>query len=600
MSELTRTTTPQTAYSYIRFSTTKQAKGDSLRRQSTAINEHIKRDGLIFEDSFSYVDAGLSGYKGENLKEGAGLYNFIEACKSGAIKEDSVLVIEAIDRLSRQEVKKVIVIFLDLLNYVSIHTTKDGKTYHKGDTDMIDVIVSIVQMGSANGESVQKSKRIGEAWVNKQKNASLVKMNTTLPLWCKKGEDGITLETRPELVEGIKRMFELSLEGMGREAICKKLSEEGHYTSRPKTWARDIVTKIVKGLVDTSLLPEEVYLEIVEMDKEGKTHIDIASEMKGREPKIILPYKGEWSTSSVFKLFTNGNVIGNYTPRTTKPLDSEGKPLSGKEAGIDRGKRVSYGIVHKGYYPAIISEEDYYLNQSLIAERTKFRAGHGRNGAKMPNLLQGVAVCGHCGSPMLFYNKIAKHLDNGLHKKLVCRDAKKGVGCTFNSIPYHNVENFLREYLGSHHSAKVSLMFTDKGKLNIIQRELRALKIEHTNKEASFIAMVERFDDTAHKAILDKMDREGKAVTALGIRIKELESQLTPTVTREEVTKLLLDSSEDFTVRFKINSLLRTAFPSGLEMFSQSDNSVKFTIDETEIVITKSGGECYNLEEFHT
>ena len=53
-----------TAYSYMRFSTPDQRKGDSIRRQTAFLDSFVERNGLRLDSSLRFVDAGVSGHKG--------------------------------------------------------------------------------------------------------------------------------------------------------------------------------------------------------------------------------------------------------------------------------------------------------------------------------------------------------------------------------------------------------------------------------------------------------------------------------------------------------------------------------------------------------
>ena len=88
-----------TAYSYVRFSTPEQRKGDSLRRQIELSQRYAKDHGLTLDDTFS--DEGVSFYRGRNAKEGA-LGAFIKAAETGRVKKGSCLLVENLDRLSRE------------------------------------------------------------------------------------------------------------------------------------------------------------------------------------------------------------------------------------------------------------------------------------------------------------------------------------------------------------------------------------------------------------------------------------------------------------------------------------------------------------------
>ncbi|HFL8990493.1 TPA: recombinase family protein, partial [Escherichia coli] len=92
-------------YSYIRFSSTKQAFGDSHRRQSKAIQDWLaNHPDHILDESLSFEDLGRSAFHGDHLKEGGALRAFLEAVKQGLIPSDSVLLVESLDRVSRQSI----------------------------------------------------------------------------------------------------------------------------------------------------------------------------------------------------------------------------------------------------------------------------------------------------------------------------------------------------------------------------------------------------------------------------------------------------------------------------------------------------------------
>ncbi len=54
------------AYSYIRFSTPEQIKGDSLRRQEIEAEKYATMQGLTLAENQKLKDLGKSGYKGFN------------------------------------------------------------------------------------------------------------------------------------------------------------------------------------------------------------------------------------------------------------------------------------------------------------------------------------------------------------------------------------------------------------------------------------------------------------------------------------------------------------------------------------------------------
>src|SRR5262245_19340268 len=89
------------AYSYIRFSRPEQSLGDSERRQVDAARAYAARKGLDFDETLQLVDRGRSGYKGDHRTKGV-LGKFLKAVEAGDVPAGSILIVENLDRLSRE------------------------------------------------------------------------------------------------------------------------------------------------------------------------------------------------------------------------------------------------------------------------------------------------------------------------------------------------------------------------------------------------------------------------------------------------------------------------------------------------------------------
>ena len=88
-------------FSYERVSSALQAEqGRGLERQPTATDSWCAARGLQIDDGLS--DAGISAFKGDNVAKGA-LGKFLAMAQAGNLGNDPILLVEAIDRLSRQE-----------------------------------------------------------------------------------------------------------------------------------------------------------------------------------------------------------------------------------------------------------------------------------------------------------------------------------------------------------------------------------------------------------------------------------------------------------------------------------------------------------------
>ena len=79
---------PPKAYSYIRFSTPQQAKGDSHTRQTDKAARYAVDHGLALDTDLNLTDLGVSAYRGKNAKTGS-LSVFLKAIEDGTVPRGS-------------------------------------------------------------------------------------------------------------------------------------------------------------------------------------------------------------------------------------------------------------------------------------------------------------------------------------------------------------------------------------------------------------------------------------------------------------------------------------------------------------------------------
>jgi DNA invertase Pin-like site-specific DNA recombinase len=85
--------------SYSRFSSKIQETGDSERRQEAGFKRFIDQFGLVAWNQ-NFIDRGKSGYHGNHRQGDFG--KLLEAIHAGKFPKGSVLVIEDMDRFSRE------------------------------------------------------------------------------------------------------------------------------------------------------------------------------------------------------------------------------------------------------------------------------------------------------------------------------------------------------------------------------------------------------------------------------------------------------------------------------------------------------------------
>lgn len=239
---------PVKAYSYIRFSTPKQAQGDSYRRQLQQAMDYCAEHNLQLDDK-TIDDFGTSAFRGANMTEGA-LGRFVEAVKHGEIEQGSYLLVESVDRLSRQAVEEALEQFLAIVRAgIVIVTLSDKQIFRRGQVDFTKLIVSIVYMARANDESEMKSRRSREAWINgrdQARNNNKVIANSRLPSWLTR--DGEQIVPIPERVAIVNEMFEMAKSGCGYEQIAKAFLEKGYKTfGKEADWRPAGIQAVIKS-----------------------------------------------------------------------------------------------------------------------------------------------------------------------------------------------------------------------------------------------------------------------------------------------------------------------------------------------------------------
>jgi DNA invertase Pin-like site-specific DNA recombinase len=223
-------TPPPKCFSYIRFSTPEQSQGDSLRRQLEYATAFADKRGLRLDDTLSLRDLGLSGFRGDNRTKGA-LGQFLKYVAEGRIAKGSFLVVESLDRLSRQEILSALNLFSEIIQSgITIVTAIDGQEYTESsvNSNPMQLMLSLVSMTTAHEESAKKSKRIGKAWEGKREKAlnGERKLTARAPRWLVLSEDKKQFKVISERAKIIEQIFDLKLGGVSKTAITKILNQQ--------------------------------------------------------------------------------------------------------------------------------------------------------------------------------------------------------------------------------------------------------------------------------------------------------------------------------------------------------------------------------------
>jgi len=379
------------AYSYIRFSSAEQLKGDSKRRQFEATKLYVKENNLILDTN--YKDEGISAFSGKHKLTGA-LSRFLKSVEAKEIEKGSILIVENLDRLSRENVLDALTLFTSIIQAgIEIVTLQDGMIYSTKNItkNWTQLIISITYMARAHDESQVKSDRLKSVWKNKREKASKGEIFTKkCPSWIEFKKDKFVLI--PERVQAVREIYRMRLDGMGKMKIARSLNQRNDLYIPP-------VTKLNK--------------------------------------------LGGWTPCYINKILTSKTVIGTMQPMRRINV------MNKKTGKLEKKRReVGDGILN--YYPSAIEQTFFNQVQNLIAKNFEQRGFAGGRLGKVSNLFTHIAKCGLCGANMHYINKGYgnTHLTCCSHDRKTGCNAKKVNYSEFEKLFFKNMEELnISEFL---------------------------------------------------------------------------------------------------------------------------------------------------------
>ncbi|WP_342162560.1 recombinase family protein [Methylobacterium sp. SD21] len=280
--------TEHVAYSYIRMSTERQVTGDSLRRQLDMSREWAERHNVTLDGSLR--DIGVSAFKGRNRREGA-LGRFLEMVEQGTVRRGSYLLVESLDRLSRDQVLEALSLFLEIIRSgITIVTLGDDQVYSQETVgnDWSKLIISLTIMARAHEESLRKSQRIQKSYEARRAMYAEGGYAFTLitPGWLtatKVGRGKYEFAFN-EHAATVRRIFDMAANGMGQNAIAQTFNREGvpTFKSTSDGWFAGMVGRVLNGR-DT--------LGEFQPNKTGpkKKAIPVGDPIQGYFPAVVTP-----------------------------------------------------------------------------------------------------------------------------------------------------------------------------------------------------------------------------------------------------------------------------------------------------------------------
>jgi DNA invertase Pin-like site-specific DNA recombinase len=239
------------AYSYRRFSSQNQSNNTSLERQLEDAQEVCSEKGWTLIDL--PPDAGVSAFKGANIVKGT-LGTFLKKVKQGEVSKGSVLIIEKLDRFSRNEIDLVIPDFLSLLQSgVEIFSCVDKTHYTLADIRRNPMMLNyaVMAMAMANDYSKSLGNRITKSFdirLAQCQKGHKMNLGSWKPYWI----DFIGEEKQPgsfklnDHAETIERIVTEYLDGRSMYQIARGLIADKVPTLLGGKWAQGTVANLLR------------------------------------------------------------------------------------------------------------------------------------------------------------------------------------------------------------------------------------------------------------------------------------------------------------------------------------------------------------------
>ena len=232
---------------YVRWSSAEQSQGSSRERQLDDCRRHAEAKGWTVVAEL--IDEGVSAFKGRHSSTGE-LGRFVTDVEAGAYPDGIVLLTEKLDRLSREEPGRVFMWMMRVTEAGVVVATVDGdRQYKQGQFDMAGIIEVVVKAQLAHEESQKKADRIAAAWRRKRNriaNGERIVMTRRIPGWIEVTGSPPTFALIPERAAVVRRIFEETVAGFGKQSIARRLNHEAVAPfGRANGWHASYIQKIL-------------------------------------------------------------------------------------------------------------------------------------------------------------------------------------------------------------------------------------------------------------------------------------------------------------------------------------------------------------------
>jgi hypothetical protein len=254
---------------YARVSSGRQLEGLSMTIQGDSrVLDELSRKYNTTVSPDVYVDQGVSSYKGKNVSHGE-LGRLLKDIKSGKIKSGDIIVMRALDRLSRQALTDSEILYNSIVGAgVNIHTTIDGYLYEKN--GVMASVMKTLALNTANEESQKKghlTNQHAQYRIDQFQRGEIPENGTSFdigigrhPFWIQLKDK--VVQPHDHYFKAIKIIVKMFLEGHGNVSVLNTIQElypEDNFTIAMivRTYKRDTLI----GRLNVTLEDKEYQLE---------------------------------------------------------------------------------------------------------------------------------------------------------------------------------------------------------------------------------------------------------------------------------------------------------------------------------------------------
>ena len=215
--------------------------------------EYAAQKGLELDEDLTFEDLGVSAYHSKNAKAGA-LRAFPRRCRvRSSSTREAIYWWKAWTRISRAESDHDQLkgsSWRSWTNDVTLVTLIDGKAIQCRESVITPIPCTLIMIlandARAHEESATKARRLKAAWESKRARRMTNQSQQRSPGWLELDKETGTFKVIEDRANVVRRVFEMTLAGMGQNAIAETFNREGvPCFGRGKHWHRSYIAKLL-------------------------------------------------------------------------------------------------------------------------------------------------------------------------------------------------------------------------------------------------------------------------------------------------------------------------------------------------------------------